>query len=99
MSMRCGQMQRDIIAHIRCIHSSTTMQQHFDQFRMTLLGTPMQWAEPMIIAMNREKIVSHIIRWPKRTRFEGKQICDNEFDVHVHTTHMAHTTHIQRSLR
>lgn len=49
--MGCGQMQWNIVAHICCIHTSATMQQHVHQFCVTFFGTPMQRTEAMIIAV------------------------------------------------
>lgn len=64
------------------------MQQHVDQFCVTLLGTPMQWTESMIIARNRERnSINTLVNNTGMNLIEGKQICDSQFDVRTQVAH------------
>lgn len=50
MSVGGGQMQGNVIAHVRGIHTSAALQQSLHELRMPLLGNPMQRTKAVIIA-------------------------------------------------
>lgn len=56
MSVGGSQVQRNVVAHVRCIDTSAALQQRLHELGMPLLGNPVKGAETMIVtaSINRE---------------------------------------------
>lgn len=51
VTVGCGQVERSVIAHVGGVYSSTSLDQQSHQVQVPLLGSPVQWAEPMVVTM------------------------------------------------
>lgn len=59
VSVGGGEVKRNIFPHVCCVDTRSARQEHLNQLGVTLLSTPVQWTETVVVSKSKIKEFSH----------------------------------------